>query len=86
MEYLSQLNKHEESERWDDVDLSFKTVDIWGDETEEHWHFRPCVGGYVVDSPDGERFTERSFELTKMLFKRYVGWCKSHYATSPPAV
>lgn len=57
-----------------------------GDETEEHWHFRPCVGGYVVDGPSGERFTERSFELTKMLFKRYVGWCKSHYATSPPAV
>lgn len=63
--------------------LDFDKVDIWGDETEEHWHFRPCVGGYVVDGPSGdgnssfgERFTERSFELTKMLFQRYVGWCK----------
>lgn len=78
MEYLSQLNKYDVQGRWDDLDLSFKTTDIWGDETEEHWHFRPCVGGYVVDGPSGERFTERSFELTKMLFKRYVGWCKSH--------
>lgn len=78
MEYLSQLNKFDVQGRWDDLDLSFKTTDIWGDETEEHWHFRPCVGGYVVDGPSGERFTERSFELTKMLFQRYVGWCKSH--------
>lgn len=86
VEYLSQLNKYDVQGRWDDLDLSFKTTDIWGDETEEHWHFHPCVGGYVVDGPSGERFTERSFELTKMLFQRYVGWCKSHYATSPPVV
>lgn len=78
VEYLSQLNKYDAQGRWDDLDLSFKTVDIWGDEAEEHWHFRPCVGGYVVDGPSGERFTERSFELTKMLFQRYVGWCKNH--------
>lgn len=78
VEYLSQLSKYDVQECWDDLDLSFKIEDIWGDETEEHWHFRLCVGGYVVDGPSGERFTERSFELTKMLFQRYVGWCKSH--------
>lgn len=86
VEYLSRLNGNVEREFPEEIDLYFRTMDIWGDETEEHWHFRPCVGGYVVDGPSGERFTERSFELTKMLFKRYVGWCKSHYATSPPAV
>lgn len=81
VEYIAKLNQDRDIR--DDVNLSFKTTDIWGDETEEHWHFRPCVGGYVVDSPSGdgnssfgERFTERSFELTKMLFQRYVGWCK----------
>ena len=84
VEYIAKLNQDRDIR--DEVDLTFKTTDIWGDETEEHWHFRPGVGGYVVDGPSGERFTERSFELTKMLFKRYVGWCKSHYATSPPAV
>lgn len=86
VEYLSRLNGNVEREFPKEIDLYFRTVDIWGDESEEHWHFRPCVGGYVVDGPSGERFTERSFELTKMLFKRYVGWCKSHYATSPPTV
>lgn len=86
VEYLSRLNGNVEREFPEEIDLYFRTVGIWGDETEEHWHFRPCVGGYVVDGPSGERFTERSFELTKMLFQRYVGWCKSHYATSPPAV
>lgn len=85
VEYIAALNQGDRGIR-EEIDLTFKTTDIWGDETEEHWHFRPCVGGYVVDDPSGERFTERSFELTKMLFKRYVGWCKSHYATSPPAV
>lgn len=85
VEYIAALNQGDR-DILEEVDLSFKIEDIWGDETEEHWHFRPCVGGYVVDGPSGERFTERSFELTKMLFQRYVGWCKSHYATSPPAV
>ena len=97
VEYIAALNQGDRDIR-EGIDLTFKTTDIWGDETEEHWKFRPigrhdadaefhpCVGGYVVDGPSGERFTERSFELTKMLFKRYVGWCKSHYATSPPAV
>lgn len=75
VEYIAVLSQGDRDIR-EEVDLSFKTIDIWGDETEEHWYFRPCVGGYVVDSPSGERFTERSFELTKMLFKRYVGWCK----------
>ena len=81
VEYIAKLNQDRDIR--DDVNLSFKTTDIWGDDTEEHWHFRPCVGGYVVDGPSGdgnssfgERFTERSFELTKMLFQRYVGWCK----------
>ena len=77
MEYIAALNQGDRDIR-EEIDLTFKTTDIWGDEMEEHWHFRPCVGGYVVDGPSGERFTERSFELTKMLFKRYVGWCKSH--------
>ena len=86
VEYLSRLNGNVEREFPEEIDLYFRTVGIWGDETEEHWHFRPCVGGYVVDGPSGGRFTERYFELTKMLFKRYVGWCESHYATSPPAV
>lgn len=76
VEYLSRLNGNVEREFPEEIDLYFRTMDIWGDESEEHWHFRPCVGGYVVDGPSGERFTERSFELTKMLFKRYVGWCK----------
>lgn len=80
VEYIAKLNQElaalEDLDLRKDVNLSFKTVDIWGDDTEEHWHFRPCVGGYVVDGPSGERFTERSFELTKMLFQRYVGWCK----------
>ena len=96
VEYIAALNQGDRDIREEipgtgladksEIDLTFNTTDIWGDETEEHWHFRPCVGGYVVDGPSGERFTERSFELTKMLFKRYVGWCKSHYATSPPTV
>lgn len=86
VEYISRLNGNVEREFPEEIDLTFKIEDIWGDETEEHWHFRPCVGGYVVDGPSGERFTERSFELTKMLFQRYVGWCKSHYAASPPTV
>lgn len=81
VEYLSRLNGNVEREFPKEIDLYFRTVDIWGDESEEHWHFRPCVGGYVVDGPSGERFTERSFELTKMLFQRYVGWCKR-----PPTV
>lgn len=80
VEYIAKLNQElatlEDLDLRKEIDLTFKTVDIWGDETEEHWHFRPCVGGYVVDGPSGERFAERSFELTKMLFKRYVGWCK----------
>lgn len=82
VEYIAKLNQElavlEDLDLRKEIDLTFKIEDIWGDETEEHWHFRPCVGGYVVDGPSGERFTERSFELTKMLFKRYVGWCKSH--------
>lgn len=77
VEYIAALNQGDR-DILEEIDLTFKIEDIWGDETEEHWHFRPCVGGYVVDGPSGERFTERSFELTKMLFKRYVGWCKSH--------
>jgi hypothetical protein len=77
VEYIAALNQGDRDIR-EEIDLTFKTTGIWGDEMEEHWHFRPCVGGYVVDGPSGERFTERSFELTKMLFKRYVGWCKSH--------
>ena len=85
VEYIAALNQGDRAIR-EEIDLTFKTTDIWGDEAEEHWHFRPCVGGYVVDGPSGERFTERSFELTKMLFQRYVGWCKSHYTTSPPTV
>ena len=85
VEYIAALNQGDR-DILEEIDLTFNTTDIWGDETEEHWHFRPCVGGYVVDGPSGERFTERSFELTKMLFQRYVGWCKSHYTTSPPTV
>lgn len=77
VEYIAALNQGDR-DILEKIDLTFKIEDIWGDETEEHWHFRPCVGGYVVDGPSGERFTERSFELTKMLFKRYVGWCKNH--------
>lgn len=78
VEYISRLNRNVEREFPEEIDLYFRTMDIWGDESEEHWHFRACVGGYVVDAPGGERFTDRSFELTKMLFQRYVGWCKSH--------
>lgn len=85
VEYIAALNQGDR-DILEEIDLTFKIEDVWGDETEEHWHFRPGVGGYVVDGPSGERFTERSFELTKMLFQRYVGWCKSHYATSPPTV
>ena len=77
VEYIAALNQGDR-DILEEIHLTFKTTDIWGDKTEEHWHFRPCVGGYVVDGPSGERFTERSFELTKMLFQRYVGWCKSH--------
>lgn len=75
VEYIAALNQGDR-DILEEIDLTFKIEDIWGDETEEHWHFRPCVGGYVVDGPSGERFTERSFELTKMLFQRYVGWCR----------
>ena len=75
VEYIAKLNQGDRDIR-EEIDLTFNTTDIWGDDTEEHWHFRPCVGGYVVDGPSGDRFTERSFELTKMLFQRYVGWCK----------
>ena len=85
VEYIAALNQGDR-DILEEIDLTFNTTDIWGDETEENWHFRPCVGGYVVNGPSGERFTERSFELTKMLFQRYVGWCKSHYTTSPPTV
>lgn len=77
VEYIAALNQGDRDIR-EEIHITFKTTDIWGDETVEHWHFRPCVGGYDVDGPSGERFTERSFELTKMLFQRYVGWCKSH--------
>lgn len=85
VEYIAALNQGDR-DILEEIDLTFKTTDIWGDETEEHWHFHPCVGGYVVDGPSGERFAERSFELIKMLFQRYVGWCKSHCVTSPPVV
>lgn len=44
VEYIAALNQGDR-DILEEVDLSFKIEDIWGDETEEHWHFRPCVGG-----------------------------------------
>ena len=48
VEYIAALNQGDR-DILEEIHLTFKTTDIWGDKTEEHWHFRPCVGGYVVD-------------------------------------
>ena len=44
-EYTSMVKILESLDCYEPVTLKFPRTNIWGDETEEHWHFRPCVGG-----------------------------------------